>query len=634
MTLSGVSPLGALGQLAGETLRASGDNGGEAVIPSSLATNIVANTFSEGYWMHDRTDARTPKFGHLLIGAMLSLSSLACGEQTPEEGATQTVVSALTSTSYEAETLARTASAAGSKVTTETGASAGQYVQFNSSTPAVGDWIEFTLPNVAAGTYDVAMLYKSNTNRAIVQASIDGVNQGASCDQYAATPAFQVRCGLGTATLSSGNHVIRFTAVGKRSSSTSYLEIVDQISLTVSGGGTGTGGSGTGGSGTGGSATGGTSTGGSGGAGGGTSAAYEAEALARTASAAGSKVTSESGASGGAYVQFTTTTPAVGDWIEFTLPNVAAGTYDVAMLYKSNANRGIVQASIDGVNQGPSCNQYAASSAFQVRCSLGAATLSSGNHLIRFTVTGKTSSSTSYFAVIDQISLTVTGTVPYAPCPTDGSVCKILPFGDSITEGAKSTDTAGYRSQLFKLVVAANQKITFVGSQTRGPATVSGQTFPAHHEGHAGWTIDPGYNSYSGISTLVPSPALSYGPHIILLHIGTNDLFAAGTSSMATRLDALVEKIAQDAPSALIVLAQITPPGTSNSSTTAAQMAYNSKIPGIIQAHAARGQHIMGVDMSKMPLSDLTSGGVHPNDAGYSYMANIWYAAIKNLLPR
>ncbi len=196
--------------------------------------------------MHHRTDTRTAKFGHLIIGAMLSLSSVACAEHG-EEADTQTVVSALTSTSYEAETLARTASAAGSKVTTETGASAGQYVQFNSSTPAVGDWIEFTLPNVAAGTYDVAMLYKSNTNRAIVQASIDGVNQGASCDQYAATPAFQVPCSLGTATLSSGNHLIRFTAIGKRSSSTSYLEIIDQISLTVSGGGSGAGGSGTGG---------------------------------------------------------------------------------------------------------------------------------------------------------------------------------------------------------------------------------------------------------------------------------------------------------------------------------------------------------------------------------------------------
>jgi lysophospholipase L1-like esterase len=36
--------------------------------------------------------------------------------------------------------------------------------------------------------------------------------------------------------------------------------------------------------------------------------------------------------------------------------------------------------------------------------------------------------------------------------------------------------------------------------------------------------------------------------------------------------------------------------------------------------------------MSKMPTSQLNSDNIHPNDQGYSYMANIWYAAIKDVL--
>ena len=227
------------------------------------------------------------------------------------------------------------------------------------------------------------------------------------------------------------------------------------------------------------------------------------------------------------------------------------------------------------------------------------------------------------------------GTGAYNPCPTSGSPCKILPFGDSITRGVKSSDDAGYRSQLFKLIVAAKQKVTFTGSLTNGPTTVSGQTFPRMHEGHPGWTIDPGYNmissSYGGISSLVPSPALNGNPNIILLHIGTNDLFARDTANMSTRLEALIDKIAANAPSALIVLAQITPRGT----TDAALTTYNSRIPGIVQSHAAKGQHIIGVDMSKLPVpADLNSDGTHPNDQGYAYMAGIWYAAIKDLLPK
>ena len=248
----------------------------------------------------------------------------------------------------------------------------------------------------------------------------------------------------------------------------------------------------------------------------------------------------------------------------------------------------------------------------------------------------------SYDTTVNVI-LAADATIVYNPCPTNGTPCKILPFGDSITEGVASTDGCGYRTQLFKLIVAASQKITYVGSLTKGPATVSGVPFPRSHEGHAGWRIGgPGSTGGSGIYSLLPSPALSDNPNIILLLIGANDVFSTGSEGMADRLDALIEKIAQNAPTALIVLAQMTPIGTSNKGHTAAQVeaanaaqaAYNAKIPGIIQAHAARGQHIIGVDMSKMPLSDLSTSSMHPNDKGYAYMADIWYPAIKGLLPK
>ena len=187
-------------------------------------------------------------------------------------------------------------------------------------------------------------------------------------------------------------------------------------------------------------------------------------------------------------------------------------------------------------------------------------------------------------------------------------------------------------SPLVKLILAGKQKATFIGSAANGPTTVSGQPFPRSHEGHAGWTIDPGYNmissSYSGISKLVPSPALDGHPDIILLMIGTNDLFARETANMGTRLEALLDKIALNAPHALIVLAKLTPLGHDDPNLTA----YNAKIPGIVQSHAAKGQHIICVDMSKLPVAELTDG-THPTDQGYVYMAGIWYAAIKNLLP-
>ena len=164
----------------------------------------------------------------------VALLSVTCGERDPE--AVESVSSALTVLTFEAETLARTASATGSQVTSEAGASNGQYVQL-SGTPPVNSWIEFTLPNVAAGTYDVKLLYKANYNRGIVQASIDGANQGSTCDQYSATAVQQASCALGTKTLTAGNHAMRFTVTTRNASSAGFMMVIDQISLTASGGG-------------------------------------------------------------------------------------------------------------------------------------------------------------------------------------------------------------------------------------------------------------------------------------------------------------------------------------------------------------------------------------------------------------
>lgn len=221
------------------------------------------------------------------------------------------------------------------------------------------------------------------------------------------------------------------------------------------------------------------------------------------------------------------------------------------------------------------------------------------------------------------------GSTAYNPCKA--SPCKILPLGDSITHGYGSTDDAGYRSQLFKLIVAANQNVTFTGSQSNGPSQVSGKTFPKNHEGHDGYTVESGYSTYGtpGISSLIPSPAFNTVPDIVLLHIGTNDLTSSNAkSTTADRLDTELGRIVTAAPDALIVVAKLVPLGYGSSDWDN----YNTKIPTIVQAHAAKGQHVISVDMSKLPTSQLN--GVHPTDQGYATMAGIWYAAIKDLLPK
>ena len=209
--------------------------------------------------------------------------------------------------------------------------------------------------------------------------------------------------------------------------------------------------------------------------------------------------------------------------------------------------------------------------------------------------------------------------------PCKASPCVILPLGDSITHGYNSTDDAGYRSALFKLAVAANQNITFIGSLSNGPGTVSSKTFPKNHEGHDGFTVTQitGY--------VPPKKAFSTTPHIVLLHIGTNDMTSnADPTTTANQLDTLVTDIVQAAPDALVVVAKIVPLGYSNTNYNS----YIAKIPDVVKAHASKNQNVVMVDMSTLPGSDIRgSGNVHPTDKGYEDMADLWYGVIKGYLP-
>jgi lysophospholipase L1-like esterase len=155
---------------------------------------------------------------------------------------------------------------------------------------------------------------------------------------------------------------------------------------------------------------------------------------------------------------------------------------------------------------------------------------------------------------------------------------------------------------------------------------VAGQVFPKNNEGHSGWTI-------SQVASVVPSPALSTPPHIVLLHVGTNDAYmGSGQSTMGDRLGSLIDKVAGAVPDALIVVAKIVP--MSNASWNAIIKTYNDGIPAVVQKRVDMGKHVTVIDLNTgfMP-SMLSSDGVHPNKSGYDFMGDKWYAAISAVLP-
>jgi lysophospholipase L1-like esterase len=213
----------------------------------------------------------------------------------------------------------------------------------------------------------------------------------------------------------------------------------------------------------------------------------------------------------------------------------------------------------------------------------------------------------------------------FHPCPTDGNACKILPFGDSITFGTSTPASipGGYRVELFTKAVMAGQKVTFVGDprQANGPMTAAGMPFPRDNAGYPGFTIA----QVTADNTF--NPAFTTTPDIVLLHIGTNDIFGGNPQGMADRLSTLVDKVAMRAPNALVVVAKIIRLASGNVDP------YNALIPGVVQAKVSQGKHIIVADLNG-PMPMLSTDGIHPNQAGYNTMGDTWYAAISSYLPR
>ena len=222
----------------------------------------------------------------------------------------------------------------------------------------------------------------------------------------------------------------------------------------------------------------------------------------------------------------------------------------------------------------------------------------------------------------------------YRPCPTDGTACKIMPFGDSITDGYGVA--GGYRVELFRRAHQAAKNITFVGSGSNGPAQVDGVAFPPNHEGHSGFTINT-TPSRSGIAPLVATVMPTYTPHIVTLMIGTNDCIDSyDLANAPTRLGALIDSIFTQLPKVLIVVAQPIP--SQDDALNQRLQTYNAAIPAVVKARADAGKHILIVDMYPVIAADpnykttLLQDTWHPNQAGHNLLGARWYEVLAGSL--
>jgi lysophospholipase L1-like esterase len=119
--------------------------------------------------------------------------------------------------------------------------------------------------------------------------------------------------------------------------------------------------------------------------------------------------------------------------------------------------------------------------------------------------------------------------------------------------------------------------------------------------------------------------------------IGTNDLNSElEVPTAPTRLAKILDAVTSQSPETLLVVAKLIP--TRTDSLNVDVQTYNEAVEDLVAERVDAGKHIELVDMygaftkNANYKNALLFDGLHPNDAGYAVMADVWYEAISEYL--
>ncbi|MDZ7333722.1 MAG: GDSL-type esterase/lipase family protein [candidate division KSB1 bacterium] len=206
-----------------------------------------------------------------------------------------------------------------------------------------------------------------------------------------------------------------------------------------------------------------------------------------------------------------------------------------------------------------------------------------------------------------------------------GQTYKVMPLGDSITRGVVGSSTpGGYRDDLKQKLSDEYVNTDFVGSLSDGSFS------DPQHEGHDGANVEYVNNN-------VVSWVTNASPNFVLLNIGTNDLGFTPVETIADKINSICDKIYSVNSGITIFLSSILPRGD-NATRDSLASQVNKRIKRIVTQKLEAGYSIYYVGNNELfranPnwATEYLFDGLHPNDTGYTLMAELFWSAIMNVI--
>ncbi|MCX7047859.1 MAG: GDSL-type esterase/lipase family protein [Candidatus Sumerlaeota bacterium] len=200
-------------------------------------------------------------------------------------------------------------------------------------------------------------------------------------------------------------------------------------------------------------------------------------------------------------------------------------------------------------------------------------------------------------------------------------IYRILPIGDSITEGGKTFST--YRYPLREKLFAAGYLIEYIGSRSS-----ESRIGPLPHEGYGGKNAE-------FLAATVGKIPREHAPDIALIHAGHNHTVEEQPiNGIVSATEKIIASLRAENPKVIVLLAQVIPsgklpkysyiPALNEELGKLAERLNTPPQPVIIVNQAA------GFDWSADTIADM----VHPNAKGAEKMAAQWFAALTQVMEK